>query len=136
MSPDAGIRHIRILAAGRESDSIRHGKSIGSHRHGAGAVVVPVDLGRHAGSRAEVVGLAVGRVGEVDVEVSGVDGHIVERVELASEEVVEQNGGVVRLNRVHDDQRGLLLGTLALSGEENLALVLVGAWSCCQFLCP
>lgn len=141
--PDARVGYIGVLATGREGDAVGHDEAVGDNTHSAGLLVESPHLPRHADVGAEVVGQAVGGVGEVDLAVIRVDGQVVERVELAAVEVVEDGypgqlkvGQVAQLELtrrlvrlaagVEDDESGRDLGALALGGKEELALVLNG----------
>ncbi len=127
--------------------TVRHRKSIRGHSNGSRLVVVTVHLGLHAGSGTEVVRFTVGRVCEVDVQVVGVNAEVIQRVELPSKVVIQENcgnyevsadkfsifsvvyarglaSGIVRLNRVHDDEGRSLAWALSLGRVENLAFVL------------
>jgi len=127
MSPDTSVGDINVLAARREGDAIGHGKPIRSNSYQTTFVVIPVHLVLQPRSRAEVVGLAIGRIGEIHVEVLGVNRKIVERVELPAKIVVQDHRHVIRLNGVHDKEPGGDLGTLSLCCKEDLPLVLDGA---------
>lgn len=71
--------------------TIGQGEVVSDDCDGAGLEVVPVDLVPQAGRRAEVLQEAVEGIGEVQLSVAGVDVDVVERVELATEVVVEQH---------------------------------------------
>lgn len=83
--------------------TVRHNKPICSNANESGPIVVSINLVNQARRGPEVVTLAISRVGEVDVQVLGVNRDIIERVELAAEEVIEKNRHIVRLDRVHDE---------------------------------
>lgn len=108
VAPHARVGDVGVLAAGRKGDAcngqrssaawtnvgvgltVGHDEAVSHNSNGARRLVETVHLPRQTDGGAEVVGETVAGVGEVDLVVAGVDGHVVERVELAAEEVVEE----------------------------------------------
>lgn len=78
--------------------TIGQSEVVGDDLNSAGLEVVAVDLVAQAGRRAEVLQEAIEGIGEVQLFVTGVDDNVVERVELATEVVVEQNWNHQRLS--------------------------------------
>ena len=61
------------------------------YRDGTGVWVEAVDLVLQTRSRAEILHVAIDRIGEVDFLVLGMDRYIVQRVELTTEVVVQND---------------------------------------------
>lgn len=66
-------------------------KFIRHYRDGTGVWVEAVYLVLQTRSRAEILHVAVDRIGEVNFLVLGMDRHIVQRVELTTEVVVQND---------------------------------------------
>lgn len=105
---NASVGNVSLLAIRRESEtyellvnfprravgiSLTIGQSevVGDDLNSAGLEVVAIDLVAQAGRRAEVLQESVEGVCEVQLFVTGVDDNVVQRVELATEVVVEQH---------------------------------------------
>jgi len=80
-----------INNAKKKRITIRHDKTVSCNLHRTRLVIVPPHLRLHTDGRTEVVGQTIGGIGKVDLKVPRVDGQVVERVELTTKEVVEQN---------------------------------------------
>lgn len=106
--------------------TIRQHKAISNDSHGTREFVPAVDLVRQAGGGPEVLEVSVQRVDEVQVLVDRVDGGVVQGAELAAEVVVDQDGRVVRLDGVHEDDVGRVVGPGALGHVDDLAAVVCG----------
>jgi hypothetical protein len=71
--------------------TIRLVEAIRSDTHQAGLLVESINLVRQSRCRSEVLQVAIGDVGEVDLLGLGIDRYVVERIELSAKVVVEQN---------------------------------------------
>ena len=68
---------------------------VSDNRGCSGGWVQSIDLIWQPGDRTEVLKVPVQRVCEVDVSIARVDSHIIERVELTTEVVVDEDFGVI-----------------------------------------
>lgn len=120
--------------------TIGQSEVVGDNRDSAGLEVIAVNLVAQARRRAKVLQEAVEGIGEVQFSITGVDDNVVERVELATKIVVEEDLKhelLVHLYRqaeltcsvkwslgVHEIHRGGDIFTLALSSKDNVAFVI------------
>ena len=71
--------------------TIGHIEPISSNPHCSRGCIEPPDLLRQPWGRPEILNVSIGRVRKVNLAAMGVDGGIVERVELAAEEVIQDH---------------------------------------------
>lgn len=106
---DASICDVCVTTARRERDACEYLVStsdlirwdakltVGKYKvvcnngYSSSGIVESVDLISQSGDRSEVLEIAVQCVGEVDILVSWVDRDIIQRVELPSEIIVDEN---------------------------------------------
>lgn len=74
--------------------TIRHVEPICNHPNDASIHVEPVDLVRKPRGRPEILQIAVDDIGEIELLVARVDRDVVERVELTTKEIIEDDYNV------------------------------------------
>jgi hypothetical protein len=88
----AGVSDIRVGSVGAERQSVRTiVELVGYDGNGARGRVQAVDGVAEARCGPEILPVPIKGVGEVDVVVAWVDSYVVERVELPTEIIVEEN---------------------------------------------
>lgn len=74
--------------------TIRHVEPVCNHPNDASIHVEPVDLVRKPRGRPEILQIAVDDIGEIELLVARVDRDVVERVELTTKEIIEDDYNV------------------------------------------
>lgn len=107
--------------------TIRHVKPISSNTHSPRGLVEPPNLLLDHSLGPEILDVAVGGIGKVDLSGAGVDGNVIDGVELTAKVVVQNDRGVIGGIGRHDIKRRCNLAALSLAGKEDSASVVRSA---------